>query len=141
MLFSCAIVETENLLIEVTKQMERFNGNIGAHESPLYQTPEILKAIRVYLPVNVLFGMVNDPMSVFLIQSPIGMAIIGRELGAVFDVIFYQSLQCMPLSVLKNLSSHFAAAFQDSADYDFVGSAFGQSRLSHFAPFVFVHES
>ena len=67
--------------------MEWLNTNIGALESPLYETPEIFQSVRVYLPVNVLFGMVNDPMSVFLIQSPIGMAIISRELRAVFDVI------------------------------------------------------
>jgi len=67
--------------------MERFNGNIGAFQSALYETPEVFQSVRVYLPVYVLFGMVNDSMSIFLIQSSIGVAIIGRELRAAFDVI------------------------------------------------------
>ena len=54
--------------------MERFNGNIGAFQSALYEAPEVFQPVRVYLPVHVLFGMVNDSMSVFLVQSPIGMA-------------------------------------------------------------------
>jgi hypothetical protein len=80
-----------------------------------YEAPKVFQAVRVYLPVNVLFGMVNDPMSVFLIQSPIGMAIISRELRAAFDVISNKCMQNVTLSILKNLSSYFAAAFQNSA--------------------------
>jgi hypothetical protein len=75
------------LLIEITKKMEWLNPNVGSFESPLYETPEVLQPVRVYLPVNILFGMVNHSVSIFLIQSPIGMAIIGRELRAAFDVI------------------------------------------------------
>jgi hypothetical protein len=42
-----AIVVTKYLLIEVTKQVERFNGNIGAFQAALYKTPKVLKAVRV----------------------------------------------------------------------------------------------
>src|SRR5258708_17897151 len=140
MLFGRTIVVAKHLLIKVAEQMKRFDANIGALQPAFYETPEILKAISVYLPVNVLFGMVNDPMSVFLIQSPIGMAIIRRELGAVFDVISNKCMQSLTLSIIKNLGSHFAAAFQDSTNNNFIGSAFWQSGLSHFGAFVFVHE-
>jgi ABC-type microcin C transport system permease subunit YejB len=71
--------------------MERFNGNIGSFQSAFYQTPKVFESVRVNLPVNVFLGMVNDSMSVFLIQSPIGVAIIGRELRAAFDVISNKS--------------------------------------------------
>src|SRR5690348_6600356 len=121
--------------------MERFNGNIGAFQSALYETPEVLQSVRVYLPIHVLFGMVNDSMSVFLVQSPIRMTIIRRKLRAGFDVISNKCMQSVTLSVLKNLSSHLATTLQDSADDNFVRSAFGHSRLSHFGAFVFVHES
>jgi hypothetical protein len=121
--------------------VERFNGNIGAFQSALYKAPEIFQSISVNLPVNVLFGVVNDPMSVFLVQSPIGMAIIGRELGAVFDVISNKCLQNVTFSILENLSSHFTAALQNSTNDNFIGSPFWQSGLSQFSAFVFVHES
>jgi hypothetical protein len=83
-LFCSAIVVTEYLLIEVTEKMERLNGNIGAFQSALYETPKVFQSVRVYLSVNVFLGMVNDSVSVFLIQSPIGMTIISRELRAGF---------------------------------------------------------
>ena len=87
MFFGRTIVVAKNLLIEVTEKMERFNGNIGSFQSALYQTPKVFESVRVNLPVNVFLGMVNDSMSVFLVQPPPGMAIIGRELRAVFDVV------------------------------------------------------
>jgi hypothetical protein len=141
MLFSGAIVIAKHLLIEVTKQVEWFNGNISAFESPLYEAPEILQPVRVYLPVHVFFGVVNDLVNIFLVQSPIRVAIIGREIRTIFDVISYESLQGFAGAIFNNHSPHFAATLQDSADDNFVGSAFGQSGLSHFGAFVFVHES
>jgi hypothetical protein len=93
------------------------------------------------LPVNVLFGMVNDAMSVFLVQPPIRVTIIRRELRAVFDVIPNECLQNVTLSILKNLSSHFAATFQNSTNDNFVRAAFWHSGLSHFGALFFVHEA
>src|SRR4051794_8069782 len=115
MFFGRTIVVTKYLLIEVTEKMKRFNGNIGAFQSAFYQTPKVFESVRVNLSVNVFLRMVNDAMSVFLIQSPIGVTIISRELRAEFDVIFYKCVQSVTLSIFKNLSSYFPATFQDSA--------------------------
>src|SRR3954462_8098927 len=121
--------------------MERFNGNIGAFQSAFYEAPKVFESVGVNLPVNVLFGMVNDSMSVFLVQSPLRVAIIGRELRAGFDVIPNKCMQNVTLSILKNLSSHFAATFQNSTNDDFVSAAFWHSRLSHFGALLLVHEA
>src|SRR5579864_520283 len=121
--------------------MERFNGNIGSFQSALYQTPKVFESVRVNLPVNVFFGMVNDAMSIFLIQSPIRMAIVRRELRAGFDIISNKGLQNVTLSILKNLSSHFAATFQNSTNDNFISAAFGHSGLSHFGALLLVHEA
>src|SRR6476646_870002 len=121
--------------------MERFNGNICSFQSAFYEAPKILKPVRVNLPVNVFLGMVNDSVSVFLIQSPIGMAIIGRELRAGFDIVPNKCVQNVTLSILKNLSSHFAATFQNSTNDNFVRATFGHSGLSHFDALFFVHEA
>ena len=115
LLCGCAIVVPKYLLIEITKQMEWFNTNVGSLESTLYQTPEVLQPISVYLPVHITLCMIDNLMDVFFVQSQIGVAIIGIEVRTIFDVIFYQSMQSVTLSVLKNLSSYFAAAFQNSA--------------------------
>lgn len=53
-----ASVETERLLIEVAKQMERFDGDVGALQGALQQRPKVLAAVGVDLPVHVAFGMV-----------------------------------------------------------------------------------
>src|SRR6476646_11721880 len=98
MFFGRTIVVTKYLLIEVTKQVERFNGNIGAFQPAFYEAPKIFQSISVYLPVNVLFGMVNDSVSVFFVQSPIRVTIIGRELRAGFDVISNKCMQSLTLS-------------------------------------------
>jgi hypothetical protein len=49
---SSAIVVSKNLLIAVTEKMEWFNANVSALEPSLYETPEILKAIRVNFPIT-----------------------------------------------------------------------------------------
>jgi hypothetical protein len=86
--------------------------------------------------------MIDNLMDVFFIQSPIAVTVIGIEVRTIFDVIFYQSVKSMTLSVLKNLSFHFASfTIQDSADDNFIGSPFGHSGLSHFDALIFVHES
>lgn len=40
-----AVVVAERLLIEVAKQMERFDTHIGSAQAALQQRPEVLKAI------------------------------------------------------------------------------------------------
>src|ERR1041385_5242855 len=80
-------------------------------------------------------------MDLLFVQSPIGVAIIGRQVRAIFDVIGYECLQSLTLSILKNLSSHFAATFQNSTNDNFVRAAFRHSRRSQSSAFVFVHES
>src|SRR5579864_9344329 len=141
MFFGRTIVVTKYLLIEVTEKMERFNGNIGAFQSAFYEAPEIFQTVRVNLPVNVFLGMVNDSVSVFLIESPIGMAIVGRELRTGFDVVSNKCVQNVTLPILKNLSSHFAATFQNSTNDNFIRATFGHSGLSHFGALFFVHEA
>ena len=43
-----ASIETESLLIKVTKQMKRFRAHIRATDTALEKRPKALKAIRVY---------------------------------------------------------------------------------------------
>ena len=120
MLCGRTVVIAKYLLIEVTEQVKRFNTNVCSFESPLYEAPEVLQPISVYLPVNVFLGMVNDSMSVFLVQSPIGMTIIRRELRAAFDVISNECLQSVTASIFQNDSPHFAATLHQSNDGAFI---------------------
>jgi hypothetical protein len=48
-----AIVESENLLVQIAKQMERFDPDIGAFQSALEARPEILDPIYVHEALRV----------------------------------------------------------------------------------------
>src|SRR6266498_3364651 len=64
--FILAVVVAERLLIYVSEQVKRFHGNVGAVQSALQQTPEILKRVRVNSAVNVTFKVVNDLVGVLV---------------------------------------------------------------------------
>ena len=55
--------EPERLFVQIPKQVERLDG-VGAAQRPLQQTPEVLAAVRVNLPVHVLVGVVDKPVDV-----------------------------------------------------------------------------
>jgi S-adenosylmethionine hydrolase len=56
---SLAAVKPERLLIKVTKQVERFNADIGSFDGPLQKRPEIFDPISVNQAVNVLLSVVD----------------------------------------------------------------------------------
>src|SRR5690349_6593523 len=96
--------------------MEWFNADICALESPLYETPEILKAVRVNFSHYISVGMVNDLMDVLFVQPAIAVAVIGRKMRAALDVFFHQSMKRRAFAVWENLSSYFAFALQNSSN-------------------------
>jgi hypothetical protein len=53
------VIETEDLLIQVTVKMEPLDSNIGATEVPLHQRPEVFQAVRVDVAANVFNGMID----------------------------------------------------------------------------------
>src|SRR5437899_12530921 len=112
--------------------MERFNANVDAFESPLYETPKILKAIGMNFSMYVSVGMVNDLVNVICVQSAIGMAIICREMRAALDVIFHQSMKRRALTVWQNLGSYFSFALQNSAHDYFIRHAFSKAFCAGF---------
>jgi hypothetical protein len=54
------IVVSEHLFINVTEQMERFDADIGALQTTLEQTPEVLHSVSMNTTVNVPFRMVDE---------------------------------------------------------------------------------
>lgn len=57
-----AIVEAERLLIEITKQMERFYRNIGPVDPALEQAPKIFHPLGMNNSVNILHGVIHNLM-------------------------------------------------------------------------------
>src|SRR5438132_1327413 len=74
-----ASIEPERLLIEVAKQMERFDRDIGALDGALQERPEVFEAVDVDLPIDVSLRVVNDLVDVILVQSVVGLERIGKD--------------------------------------------------------------
>jgi hypothetical protein len=53
-----AVVVTERLLIEVAKQMERFDTHVSSVDAALQKAPVVLKPVGVYASIHVLDRMV-----------------------------------------------------------------------------------
>ena len=54
-----ALVEPENLLVNVAAKVGRINGNVSPLDGPLEQRPEILKGVGMAQACDVLAGMAN----------------------------------------------------------------------------------
>src|SRR5580698_4175638 len=59
-----AIIETENLLVNVTFQMKRFHSDVGSAKAALQQRPEILKAVGVYATLHIFLCVIHNVMNV-----------------------------------------------------------------------------
>src|SRR5690242_13563006 len=55
----CAIVEPEHLLTDVAIKMERLDCNVGAFQSALQETPEVLDAVRMNFAANVFLNVIH----------------------------------------------------------------------------------
>src|SRR5438270_11182736 len=121
--------------------MERFNGNVCAFQPALYEAPKVFESVRVNFSADVSFGMVNDLMNVILVQSPIAVAIIGREMRATFDVISDNGVKGWAFTIRDNQRSNFSLTLQDARDYGFVRHTLSKSRQAGFCFPVSVHEA
>ena len=53
--------------------MERLDTNVRASDHALEETPIVLQAVRVDVPFDVRFGVVNDLVRVLAIQAVVGL--------------------------------------------------------------------
>lgn len=119
--------------------MKRFNRNIRALDAALQKTPEILKAVRMNLTIDILFGVVNNLMNVF-IHPLIGTQRVGEQKGTLLHVLSDRFLNRFFAAAWNHLASHIAAVpLKQSHDRDLANkSRLGSDLLGSF---VLVHES
>ena len=65
-----ARVESERLLVHVTKQMEGLYGNVRSGQSALQQRPEVLDSLRVNGAIHVMLKMVDDLVRELPVSQP-----------------------------------------------------------------------
>src|SRR5260370_20730810 len=94
--------------------MERFNRNIRAMQTTLYQRPEVFQTVRVYAAINISDSVVNDLMCVLWRKAVVSAVFIGEESGACFHILFHDLIESMTVTVFDYLSPNLAATFQDA---------------------------
>src|SRR5882724_8890758 len=120
MVFLGAIVVPEHLLIQITEQVERFDVDVCSLESALEKAPEVFQPVRMNLPVNVAFGMVNRLVNeILVVQSLIRQECIGVDRAVCFNVSANPRLQIVLAPSGDNVSLNFSATFQNPHDSGF----------------------
>lgn len=66
---NCDILCQNNLLINITKQVEWFDCSVAAMQRSLEERPEIFQAVCMDAALNVAFQMVYDFVRIILYQS------------------------------------------------------------------------
>ena len=106
-----AVVETESLFVDVAKQVERLNTNVGSMQSALQQAPEVFHCVGMYIAVCVLDCMVDNRVLVVFAQTFVGLQFVGEDRCACLDVLADLLLKFLLAAVVHYEGSHVAAAF------------------------------
>src|SRR5260370_9788540 len=92
--------------------MKRFDAYIGALESALQKTPEVLKAICVNLSIHVGNGMVNHLVVIISNESLVGRQSISEQRGSGRYVLSHFGLEWLLLAACNNLCMDSSAPFR-----------------------------
>ena len=103
-----AVVVSENLFVDIARQMERLNSNVGSTKATLQEAPEVLQAIRVDSAVDVPFGMINNVMNKVVAHFVIADCVVCVDLCPVFDVLKQNVLESLASDVRDDLSAYLA---------------------------------
>ena len=98
--------------------------------------PEVLHAVSVNVPIDVLNSVVNDLVGVLAVQSFIRLQSIGEQLSAGFDVLFDERLEWLLFPALYYRSPNNAATLHDANHHRLVLAASSGDLLR---PDVLVH--
>ena len=118
-----AVVVAEALLVEVAKQMERFNRNIGALEPALQQTPKVFHSVCMNLTVNIFHSVVNNLMHVLRAEPFVRKQRIAVDRGARRDMLSDFALKRLTVAARNNASPNRPAMLNDAHDNCFVLAA------------------
>ncbi len=126
-----AIVVAEYLFIQVPEQVEWLNVDVCTLQSTLQETPEVLKPVRMNLPVNVAFRMVHNRMPIsVVIKSVIRCEVVRVDRATRLDMSADFRFQFMPLAAPEGFSANLAAPLKDA---DNSRLAFAPASQNNFA--------
>ena len=139
-----ALIEAAHLLINITRQMERVHADVGAFDRSLQKAPEVLQAVGMDLPPDVLLGMVDHLMLIHLreLALPVLLGGVGVEVRALLDPRQDVPPDTALIQILRDGGAHarglpIPAALQETQDGSLVHAA---SPANDATPLALVHE-
>ncbi len=115
-----AVVVAKRLLIQVTKEVEGLNRNVGAVHVALEQAPEVFEAIGMNPTIHIFDSMVYDLMGVLPCKTLVGEEKVGVQRRSRLNMLLHLGLQRMLLAVRYNRGDDLAAALEDAHHGDLV---------------------
>src|ERR1035441_3477664 len=117
-----AIIITKRLFIDIPEQVERLYAHVGAVQSALQQTPEILDTVGVDIAIHVRFHVVDYVMGEIGLKPEVRLQFVGENVGTRFNVLVDVGYQRTALRIADDGSLDLAAALEnplypDLADY------------------------
>ena len=82
-----AVVEPKRLLIDIAKQVEWLDTDVGSVQLPLNERPEVLHAVSVDVAIRVLDRVIDNLMFEAILQAIVGPQFISEDRSARFDML------------------------------------------------------
>lgn len=118
-----AIVETEHLLINVTEQKKRLNGNVSTAKAALQQRPEVFQSVRMHAALDVLLRVVHNVMDEAIAQLVIAYCIIGVDGRTILNIVQNFILQSLALDVRNHSCADLSQVAVEHSLHDRLSSA------------------
>jgi hypothetical protein len=133
-----AVVVAKCLFIDIPEQVEGADTNVGAMQTTLQETPEVLNRVGVDIAVHILHGVVDDGVLILVFKPVVRLQFISEDRGSGFDVLADLLLQFRLAAVINDHCPHIPVTFNHAEDYGLILS----TRASDDAlPFRLVHVS
>lgn len=145
-----AVVKPERLLVQIPKQVEGFDANIGSVQAALQETPVVLHCVGMHVAVHVFDRVIDYFVLVVSSESLIGKQLITEYCRASFHVLANRLLEFVAAPTIDMQSADTSVAFDQPEYYFLVHAASAVNplgalalvhvaRLAAYHAFVYFH--
>jgi hypothetical protein len=133
-----ALVVTKRLFVKIPERMERLDAHVCAFQPALQERPEVLDAVRVDVPLNVAFGVVDHLMDIIDRQAVVGTPSVAEYTRAALDIFAHNALQRRAAGIGNVAQADFLRLAIQEAHHDCFA---GPARRRDLASLILMHEA
>lgn len=134
-----ALVESERLLVTVTKQMERFDVSVGAFERPLKQRPKVFEAVGMNVAVNVALHVIDNLAVVIAVKIVVRHKRVGANPRTGQDVFADVAAKLGAARGVDHFENHAGRLLALAALKDALNGRLGDSSVANLRSAALVH--